>query len=107
MAGDRITACALTPKAGQESGEAGPQRDWDAEWRQSGRDYLRYREAIDLTRFLLQQRYYFVDAVRRVQADGAIDDKALKEALSELSPDNSRYDLVSGFLKSEHKRPWP
>jgi len=71
------------------------------------KDYQRYRHAIDLKRFLLMQRYFLIEAVKRVQADGAIADKALDKAVKELTPDSSRYEIISGLMKSENKRPWP
>jgi hypothetical protein len=71
------------------------------------KDYQRYREAIDLKRFLLRQRYYLIDAIKRVQVDGSIDDKALEKTVNELTADKSRYAVIIGFVKSENKRPWP
>jgi len=71
------------------------------------KDYQRYRYAIDLKRFLLMQRYHLIDGVKRVQADGAIADEALDRAVKELTPDTSRYEIISGLMKSENKRPWP
>jgi hypothetical protein len=79
----------------------------DPENAQRARDYRIYRAAIDLKRFLLMQRYYLIDAIKRVQADGALDDNALAKAIHELTPDRSRYDLIVSFLKSENKQPWP
>jgi len=71
------------------------------------RDYQRYRYAVDLKQFLLRQRYYLVEAVRRVQADGAIADQTVEKAVNELTPDTSRYQIISGLMKSENRRPWP
>jgi tetratricopeptide (TPR) repeat protein len=79
----------------------------DPENPQRVKDYQRYRHAIDLKRFLLMQRYYLIEAVKRLQADGAIADKALDKAVKELSPDASRIEIISGLIKSENKRPWP
>lgn len=79
----------------------------DPENPQRVKDYQRYRYAVDLKQFLLRQRYYLIDALKRVQADGAIADKALEKAVKELTPDTSRYEIIAGLMKSENKRPWP
>lgn len=79
----------------------------DPEDIQRARDYQRYRYAIDLKRFFLMQRYYLIDAVRRVKTDGAIADSAFEKVVKELTPDTSRYEIISDLLKSENKRPWP
>ena len=79
----------------------------DPENHQRVKDYQRYRYAIDFKRFLLMQRYSLIEAVKRVQADGAITDKALEKAVKELTPDMSRYEIIAGLLKSENKQPWP
>ena len=71
------------------------------------RDYQRYRKSIDFQRFLFMQRYFLIDAVKRVQMNAVIDENQVRNVLKELSPDTSRYDVVIGFLKSENKRPWP
>ena len=71
------------------------------------KDYQRYRNAVDLKQLLLMQRYCLIEAVKRVQAGGAIADKALEKAVKELTPDTSRYEIITGLMKSENKRPWP
>lgn len=79
----------------------------DPENAQRVRDYHRYRDAVDLTQFLLRQRYYLIEAVKRVQADGAIADQTVEKTVKELTPDTSRYQIISGFVKSENRQPWP
>jgi hypothetical protein len=79
----------------------------DPENPQRVKDYQRYRYAVDLKQFLLRQRYYLIEAVKRAQADGAIADQTVEKAVKELTPDTSRYQIISGFMKSEIKRPWP
>ena len=79
----------------------------DPENAQRVRDYQRYRKTIDFQRFLFMQRYYLIEAVKRVQTNAAIDEDQVRKVLKELSPDTSRYDIVIGFIKSENKRPWP
>lgn len=74
---------------------------------QRARDYRSYRKKINFQRFLFMQRYYLIEAVKRVQTDAAIDEDQVRKSLKELSPDTSRYDVVIGFIKSENKQPWP
>lgn len=71
------------------------------------KDYQRYRDAIDLKCFLLMQRYYLIDGVKRVRAQASIDDPALLKAIQRLSPDTSRPAIISTLIQSENKRPWP
>lgn len=71
------------------------------------KDYQRYRNEIDLKRFLLMQRYTLLDSVKRVQTAGSIDDESLVKTVKELTPDTSRCDAITGLLKSENKCPWP
>ena len=79
----------------------------DPENAQRAKDYQRYRYAIDLKQFLLMQRYSLIEAVKRVQTDGAIADQTVEKAVKELTPDTSRYQIISDLMKSENKRPWP
>lgn len=70
-------------------------------------DYRWYRNAVERKQNLLQQRYYLIQAVKRVQTDGAIADNAVEMAVKELTPDRSRYEIIAGLMKSENKQPWP
>lgn len=79
----------------------------DPENAQRVKDHQRYRSAIDLKRFLLMQRYYLIDCVKRVQTDGHIDAVSFEKTVRELTPDTSRYGIISALVKSENKRPWP
>jgi hypothetical protein len=71
------------------------------------RDHQRYRKTIDFQRFLFMQRYYLIDAIKRLQTNASIDEDQVRKVLKELSPDTSRYSVVVGFIESENKRPWP
>ena len=79
----------------------------DPENAQRVRDYQTYRRRIDFQRFLLMQRYFLIDATRRIQSAAPIDDDRVLKIIKELSPDTSRYVLIIQLLKSENKRPWP
>jgi len=70
-------------------------------------DHQRYRETIDFRKFLFMQRYFLIDAVKRIQKNPVIDEDQVRKVLKTLSPDTSRYDIVVGFIKSENKQPWP
>lgn len=71
------------------------------------RDYNQYREAIELERYLLQQKYYFVEAVKRIRDSAHFGDEVILKALGELSPDLTRREVVLRWLKAENKRSWP
>lgn len=79
----------------------------DPENAQRVKDYQVYRNAVDLQRFLLMQRYFLVEAVKRVCSITSIGNDQILSALEELSPDPNRVGLIMTFLKSENKRPWP
>lgn len=71
------------------------------------RDYNAYRKAIDFQQFLLMQRYYLIEAVKRVTKDPLREPAVIMETLSTLSPDSSRLEIIRQWLKSENKRLWP
>jgi hypothetical protein len=79
----------------------------DPENTQRLRDHHQYRQAIDFQRFLLMQRYYLIDAVKRVLKEPDNKDVQIVEILGTLSPDASRFGTIVSWLKSENKRPWP
>ena len=71
------------------------------------RDYNTYRKSIDFQRFLLMQRYFLIDAVKRIRPDPSKTDVQIVEILGTLSPDSSRFGTITDWLKSENLRPWP
>lgn len=77
----------------------------DPENPQRVRDYNRYRRHVDFTQFLLRQRYYLIDAVKRVRQDKG--DVAVLDAMKAISPDSARNEKIIALLKTENKRPWP
>lgn len=70
-------------------------------------DYLRYRKSIADQEFLLQQRYYLIDAIRRVTKMNPLSEEKITEILKRLSPDSSRYEIIQKWLRSDNPRPWP
>jgi hypothetical protein len=87
-------------------GRPGSEKD-DPENAERTRDYNRYRKSIDFQQFLLMQRYYLVEAVKRVTNERSGDRAEIMEILGTLTPDSSRFGLIGDWLKSENKRPWP
>jgi hypothetical protein len=79
----------------------------DSENGERARDYNTYRKSLDLQQFLLMQRYYFIDAVKRVTRESSNSETEIMEILGDLSPDSARTRVVREWLKSENKRPWP
>lgn len=71
------------------------------------RDYNTYRKNIDFQRFLLMQRFFLIDAVKRVQPEVSKSDDQIVNVLATLSPDASRFGTITDWLKSENLRPWP
>lgn len=71
------------------------------------RDYNTYRESIDLQQFLLSQRFYFIEAVKRVRQEVPKSDDQIVEILGTLSPDSRRFELITDWLKSVNKWPRP
>jgi tetratricopeptide (TPR) repeat protein len=74
---------------------------------QRARDYRMYRKRIDFQRFLLMQRYYLIEATKRILSQLAIDDEQLLKIFEELSPDITRHTLLVDLIKQDNKRPWP
>ena len=68
-------------------------------------DYNRYRKHVDFTQFLLRQRYFLIDAVKRLQRGKSNDD--ILDILKGISPDSGRNQKIIESLKSENKQPWP
>jgi|GEM_PF-2889394 len=71
------------------------------------RDYNTYRKNIDFQRFLLMQRFFLIDAVKRVRPEVSKSDDQIVNVLATLSPDSSRFGTITDWLKSENLRPWP
>ncbi len=69
------------------------------------KDYNTYRRYLGFEHFLLSQRYFLIDAVKRVRGEKS--DTQILEMLQNLTPDSSRCVKIMGWLKSENKRPWP
>jgi len=79
----------------------------DPEWHERGRDSRVDRNAIDTQRFILMQRYFFVDAVKRLMNLHQADQKTIREVLAELSTDSSRFGIILRWINSENSRPNP
>lgn len=71
------------------------------------RDYNTYRKNIDFQRFLLMQRFFLIDAVKRVRPEVPDSDEQIVDILGTLSPDSSRFETITDWLESENMRPWP
>jgi len=84
-----------------------PPRGPDLENAERIRDYNRYRKMIRLQQDLMGERYYFVEAVKRVAQEQADRDARVREILEGLSPDFSRHSIIINWLNAENKRPWP
>jgi hypothetical protein len=74
---------------------------------QRARDYQMYRKRMDFQRSLITQRYFFIEAVNRVQPHLTVGDDQLLKILEELSPDTSRFAPIMKLVESENQRPWP
>jgi hypothetical protein len=77
----------------------------DPENEQRIKDYNLYRQHLDFQQFLLMQRYYLIDGVKRVQREKS--NRQIQEMLQKLTPDAGKYGTIMGWLKSANKRPWP
>jgi len=71
------------------------------------RDYNMYRKRLDFQQFLFTQRFFFIDAVKRVTSGSSVGQAEILDALNDLSPDSTRTKIVIEWLNSENKRPWP
>jgi len=74
---------------------------------QRHRDYRDYRRQLDFRNEIFLQRYHAIDAVKRLQKEPGITDEQIMKALTEVTPDSSRYEIIMQWLKSENKWPWP
>ena len=77
----------------------------DPEWHERVRDSRVDRDAVDTQRFILMQRYFFVDAVKRLMDLHQADEKTVREVLAELSTDSSRFGIILRWINSENPRP--
>ncbi len=107
-----LLACSYQELSGGWPLDARPRLDYDirsadAQDVQRAMDYRRYLQRITAQRFLLMQRYYLIDAVKRMQNELEANDQELRTILEELSSDTSRYGLILEMVHSENKRPWP
>lgn len=102
--------------------EESPSEVWDHRSREAGelekaRDYRLYRERVRAKQHHLRQRYYFIDAVERVEqkavgegkAEKLVDlDAELRTRLKRLAPgDEERFDRILRWVRSENEQPWP
>lgn len=71
------------------------------------RDYTAYRRKTDFIRHVLQQKYYFIDSIRRVQQASRMDQETVLGTLRKLTPDAYAIETVERFLGEENNRPWP
>jgi hypothetical protein len=71
------------------------------------RDYTAYRRKTDFIRHLLQQKYYFIDSIRRLQQASRMDQETVLGTLRKLTPDAYAIETVERFLDEENHRPWP
>jgi hypothetical protein len=68
---------------------------------QRARDYNLYRKHVDLQRFLLMHRYYFIDSAKRVRQGKS--DPDIRDILQTISPDSSGNEKIVESLKSDNK----
>ena len=71
------------------------------------RDYTAYRRKTDFIRHLLQQKYYFIDSIKRVQQASRMDQETVLGTLRKLTSDAYAIETVERFLGEENNRPWP
>jgi len=69
------------------------------------KDYQLYRRHLDFQQFVLMQRYYLIDAVKRIRERKT--DSQIQKMIQELTPAASSSSKIMEWLKSENKRPWP
>lgn len=79
----------------------------DPENKKRIRDYNEYRNRLNHHRFILTQRYFMVDAIKRVRKENSIGEKDLVDILGNLTPDTYAIRKVRSLLNEENKRPWP
>jgi hypothetical protein len=75
-------------------------RSDDPAQRERARDYRVYRDRFELRRFLIDQRFYFVEGVRRIRSRLGFTDNQLRALLEELTPDASRYDVIVNLVNA-------
>ena len=110
-----LLACSQYDLAGGWPEEKRPEWSWDhrsldPQELQKARDYRIYREKLRFKQHVLRQRFYFVDAVKRMQKhfESTGTKLNLREDLARLSPpDNRRFKKIVKWLKAENQQPWP
>lgn len=70
------------------------------------RDYQKYTRRVHLQAFMLMQRYFLVQGIKRVQAASGVSAEQVLDHIKALTPDASRIEKVRDVLKGENKRPW-
>lgn len=77
------------------------------EQRQQAADYRRESEMIRREQDLLQQRYYYVDAIKRVQQHEQRSEATLRAIAEKLTNRKDRVDEVLRRVREPNPRPWP
>ena len=75
--------------------------------RQRTADYRREHALIRQEQDLLMQRYYYVEAIKRVIKDNRIEDTALRDICEKLTNRKDRINEVLRLAKEPNTRPWP
>jgi tetratricopeptide (TPR) repeat protein len=75
--------------------------------RQRAADYRRERALVKQEQDLLMQRYYYVEAIKRILNNKKLDEAALRETCKNLTNRKDRVDEVLRRAKESNPRPWP
>jgi hypothetical protein len=75
--------------------------------RQRAADYRRERAFIRQEQELLMQRYYYIEAIKRVVKANKIEDATLREICEKLTNRKERINEVLRRAKEPNPRPWP
>ena len=75
--------------------------------RQQAADYRAEMEMIRREQALLMQRYYYVEAIKRVQNAAKLSDADLREIGGKLTNQEDRLDEVIRRVQEPNPRPWP
>ena len=74
---------------------------------QRSADYRRESEMIRREQDLLRQRYYYVDAIKRVQQHDQRSEESLRAIAENLTNRKDRVDEVLRRVREPNPRPWP
>jgi hypothetical protein len=75
--------------------------------RQRKLDYDRDFEMTRREQFLLQQRYYYIDAIKRVLKSRELSEAALRDLAAGLTNRKDRVEEVLRRVRAQNPRPWP